>query len=325
MERNELISVIIPVYKVREKFLRCCVESVLEQSYRNIEVMLVDDGSPDNCGKICDEYAKKDCRVKVIHTENYGVSSARNTALNECNGNYVTFVDSDDYIGKDYLFHLYDAMQKTGSECVICGCFTVDEYKIYNSEDIKKKVVDREQAVNDLLYMKRPFHVIEVTAVWASLYTMKSLDSIRFNQEMSIGEDFEFKYKVFKDISNITYISVQDYYYMVHENSAMRKGFDRKNIAVIGCLEHLIFNSKSTIYYQGVISRSVNIAIVILLMIRNKDKQYKNEQEQIIEFIKKYRKCVLLNKNSRIKVRMALILSFFGFSFMKNIYTIFNS
>ena len=324
MERNELISVIIPVYKVIEKFLRCCIESVLEQSYRNIEVVLVDDGSPDNCGKICDEYAAKDCRVKVIHTGNYGVSSARNTALNECNGNYVTFVDSDDYIDKDYLFHLYDAMQKTGSECVICGCFIVDEYKICNSKDIKKKVVDREQAVNDLLYMKRPFRGIEITAVWASLYTMKSLDSIRFNQEMSIGEDFEFKYKVFKNISNITYINMQDYYYMLHENSAMRKGFDRKNITVIGCLENLVYDSRNTSYYQGVVSRSVNIAIVILLMIKNGDKQYKNEQEQIIAFIKKYRKCVLLNKNSRIKVRMALILSFFGFGFMKSIYKIVN-
>lgn len=320
-----MISVIIPVYKVREKFLRCCIESVLGQSYNNIEIILVDDGSPDNCGNICDEYATKDCRVRVIHTKNHGVSIARNIALNECHGSYVTFIDSDDYIDKNYLFHLYDALKRTCSECVICGCFTVDKYKIYNNTDIRSKIVNREQAINDLLYMKKPFHGIEITAVWASLYTRESLDSIRFNPQMSIGEDFEFKFKVFQKISSITYIDVQDYYYVIHENSAMRKGFDRRNIAIIGCLEHLVYKSRNTPYYQGVISRSVNIAIVILMMINNRDKQYKNEQEKIIKFIKKYRKQVLINKKSRVKVRVALLLSFLGFNFMKNIFKIFNS
>lgn len=94
---NTLVSVIVPVYKV-EKYLHRCIDSIINQTYKNLEIILVDDGSPDNCGKICDEYAEKDNRIKVIHKSNGGLSSARNAGLDVANGDYVYFVDSDDYI-----------------------------------------------------------------------------------------------------------------------------------------------------------------------------------------------------------------------------------
>lgn len=95
-----MISVVVPVYKV-EKYLERCINSVLSQSYKDLEVILVDDGSPDKCGKICDEYAKKDDRVKVIHKENGGQSSARNIGIQEAKGQYISFIDSDDYLEKN--------------------------------------------------------------------------------------------------------------------------------------------------------------------------------------------------------------------------------
>lgn len=102
-----LISVIVPVYNA-EKFLNRCVESILAQTYSNLEVILVDDGSPDCCGVICDEFAAKDPRIRVIHQENGGLSAARNAALDVCNGDYIAFVDSDDYILPDLrLFRKY--------------------------------------------------------------------------------------------------------------------------------------------------------------------------------------------------------------------------
>ncbi|MBO5050061.1 MAG: glycosyltransferase family 2 protein, partial [Oscillospiraceae bacterium] len=101
-----LISVIVPCYNV-EEYLPRCVESVLNQTYRNLEILLVDDGSPDRCGEICDGYAAVDSRVKVIHKENGGLSDARNVALNVMKGEYVTFVDSDDYVAADYVEYLY--------------------------------------------------------------------------------------------------------------------------------------------------------------------------------------------------------------------------
>ena len=98
--KNDLISIIIPVYKV-EKYLEKCIESVLKQTYTNLQIILVDDGSPDNCGKICDEYAKKDSRIEVIHKANGGLSDARNVGISKAKGRYIGFVDSDDYIKED--------------------------------------------------------------------------------------------------------------------------------------------------------------------------------------------------------------------------------
>lgn len=101
-----LVSIIVPVYKA-EKYIHQCIDSLLTQTYRNIEVILVDDGSPDHCGKICDEYAAKDCRVKVIHQQNGGVSAARNVGLANATGEWITFVDADDSVTCAYIEQLY--------------------------------------------------------------------------------------------------------------------------------------------------------------------------------------------------------------------------
>ena len=101
-----LISVIIPVYKV-EKYLNKCVDSVLNQTYKNLEIILVDDGSPDKCPEICDEYAKKDDRIKIIHKQNGGLSDARNVGIEKSTGEYITFIDSDDYVDSNYIEQLY--------------------------------------------------------------------------------------------------------------------------------------------------------------------------------------------------------------------------
>ena len=108
--RRTLVSIIVPVYKA-EKYIHRCIDSLLAQTYKNIEVVLVDDGSPDNCGKICDEYASKDSRVKVFHQQNRGVSAARNTGLAHIKGEWITFVDADDKVTEDYIEKL---MSKDG-------------------------------------------------------------------------------------------------------------------------------------------------------------------------------------------------------------------
>ena len=103
---NELISIVIPIYKV-EQYLRRCIDSVICQTYKNIEIILIDDGSPDNCGKLCDEIKKKDNRIKVIHKSNGGLSDARNCGINIATGKYITFIDSDDYVTEDYIEYMY--------------------------------------------------------------------------------------------------------------------------------------------------------------------------------------------------------------------------
>ena len=121
-----LISVIVPIYKV-EKYLTICVDSLLHQSYGNLEIILVDDGSPDECPAICDQYQNKDNRIKVIHKKNGGLSDARNAGLDIAQGEYVAFVDSDDFIDEDYICKLYDALQQNRASIAVCGIQIIDE------------------------------------------------------------------------------------------------------------------------------------------------------------------------------------------------------
>ena len=133
-----MISIIVPVYKV-EPYLRQCVESILNQTYRDIEVLLIDDGSPDRCGEICDEYARKDNRVRAFHTENQGLSAARNLGISEAKGKYIGFVDSDDWIEPDMYEVLLRRMQETGAEIGVCGLW----YEFKTRSEEAKNVVDR--------------------------------------------------------------------------------------------------------------------------------------------------------------------------------------
>ena len=133
-----MISIIVPVYKV-EPYLRQCVDSILGQTYRDIEVLLIDDGSPDRCGEICDEYGAKDQRVRVFHTENRGLSAARNLGLREAKGEYIGFVDSDDWIEPDMYEVLLRRMQETGADIGVCGAW--EEFPTTSKELILKDAV----------------------------------------------------------------------------------------------------------------------------------------------------------------------------------------
>ena len=115
---KKLISVVLPIYNV-ENYIEKCMESVLNQTYKNIEIILVDDGSPDNCPIICDQYVKEDNRVKVVHKENGGLSDARNAGIKVANGDYITFIDSDDYVDKDYVEFLYNTIEE--NRCRYCN------------------------------------------------------------------------------------------------------------------------------------------------------------------------------------------------------------
>lgn len=120
-----LISIIIPIYKV-EKYLRRCLDSVLCQTYKNLEIILVDDGSPDRCGKICDEYAQSDSRIKVYHKDNGGLSDARNYGVERAHGDYITFIDSDDYVAPNYIEYLYILIDKYKAEISVCCMIQTD-------------------------------------------------------------------------------------------------------------------------------------------------------------------------------------------------------
>ena len=151
---NELISIVVPVYNV-EKYLGTCVESILKQTYSNIEVILVDDGSTDCSGKMCDHYMGQDERIKVIHKKNGGLSDARNKGIIQAEGEYITFIDSDDVVSSDYVEYLYNILEENDGDIAICNpvhCYPNE--KIVFEQETFKRVYKAEDAIVEMLYQK---------------------------------------------------------------------------------------------------------------------------------------------------------------------------
>ncbi len=211
------ISVIIPVYKV-EKYLPRCLDSVMEQTFKDFEVICVNDGSPDNSGAILEEYAAKYDNFKVITQENQGLSAARNTALPEAKGDYIIFIDSDDFVHPQFLEHLYNAQQQT--QCDIVGC---DFQKIKCERDclrgniaaVKPKIYGN--ALDVLLHPKNFIHF----NVWNKLYKREVIGDIEFVPGMYF-EDWVYNCCVFERAQSFAWIKDRLYGYRLSGNSIMR-------------------------------------------------------------------------------------------------------
>ena len=195
-------SVIVPVYNV-EIYLPRCIDSILSQSFTDFELILVDDGSPDNCGKICDEYALKDSRVRVFHKSNGGVSSARNLGLDNVRGEWVTFIDSDDYVEVDYLKELIDAQQKN----------QVDYVVTLNGRDSQETGLEVCRDEYNLLFSR--YQIDRNGYVIGKLYKVAIVNGInlRFNINVHLGEDAMFSLRYLLETRNVVLISSDKYFY----------------------------------------------------------------------------------------------------------------
>lgn len=177
MEQKELISVIVPIYKV-EKYLPQCIDSILAQTYPNLEIILVDDGSPDGCGGICDAYAAKDRRIRVIHKENGGLSHARNAGIDIARGDYLAFVDSDDYLEPDTYEAMLDAARRHNSKLVCAGRYDEDEQSGESSPGL---CPEREEFLSAEALIRRIFRWEQLdSASWDKLYAKELFRDIRY-------------------------------------------------------------------------------------------------------------------------------------------------
>lgn len=217
---NKLISIIVPIYKV-EKYLKQCIDSILLQTYKNLEIILVDDGSPDNCGIICDEYAKKDKRIKVIHKKNGGLSEARNYGIEASTGDYIMFVDSDDYISKDMCKTLLMNALKNNADIVVCN---LKEIYLDKSEKVNKQCIKGNLEVIsniEALYKYLVRSTTDMVVVWNKLYKRK----IFFNEKYirfpvgKLHEDMYTTYKLYYYANKIVIINDVLYYYFRRKES----------------------------------------------------------------------------------------------------------
>ena len=219
---NRMVSVIIPAYNV-EQYVERCVYSVTKQTYRNLEIILVDDGSTDCTGIICDKLAKEDNRISVIHKTNGGLSDARNAGIDVSRGEYISFVDSDDYIASDMLEHMMNAMCKTDISMVVVGFWKQSgdarEYCGPNTE----RVVSSEEALKDI-YIGHEIY----PASWNKLYRRALFNNNRFAVGM-INEDSEIITKLLVECKRVALVSKPLYIYMIREGSITQSSFSSKD------------------------------------------------------------------------------------------------
>lgn len=209
-----LISVVLPIYNV-ESCLRRCIDSVISQTYKNIEIILVDDGSPDNCPKICDEYEKIDSRIKVIHQQNGGLSAARNAGLGISSGQFIAFIDSDDYVSNDYLFFMYDLIDKYDADIASCGAMEVypSGRSSPQSYDRSIHVMDSREALERMCYNEGFF-----VTTWDKLYRRSLFEHISF-PEGKLFEDTGTTYKLVDRARIIVSCCEVKYYYVISGSS----------------------------------------------------------------------------------------------------------
>lgn len=304
--KRPLISIIIPVYNVENELDRCIV-SVLKQTYTNLEIILVNDGSTDNSGNMCEDYKKEDTRINVIHKKNGGLSEARNYGIDKATGDFITFIDSDDYVTEDYVEYLYILMVKNDADVSI-----VENKRVWRDTDKLDELVCEEitfnsiEAVEDLFYQKH----IENSA-WAKLYKRKLFEEIRYPCGM-LYEDLATTYKVLLKADKIIWTNIQKYYYYQRDNSIMYRKFTEKNIDRIIISEELLkeISSQYPRLIPAATSRAFVSNVQVLRELPLEDKKFDALKENIIENIQKYRKNVLFNKEAKKINRIIALMSY---------------
>lgn len=307
---SPLISVIVPIYNV-EKWLSRCVDSILAQTYKNLEILLVDDGSPDNCGEICDDYAAKDQRVKVIHKPNGGLSDARNAALDVAKGEYITFVDSDDYVTHDYISSLFSLIIAFDADISIEACHIFEEGQtpIIHHTKIFKYNMTPQQAISQMFYQKG----FDVNA-WAKLYHRSLFCGIRYPKGQ-IYEDLQTTFKLMLKSSKIAYANKPVYYYMFRKDSIEGAPFSEKKMDSALEVFRLMQSYESQLrpVQKALTSKLTTFSFHLLMKMPN---GYLGGG--ILEqYIKKSRIGIIFDRQTPLKSKIACTASFLGMDFVK--------
>lgn len=308
------ISVIVPVYKV-EAYLPRCVESLMSQTYKDFEIILVDDGSPDTCPVMCDAYAKKYSNIHALHKENGGLSDARNAGMTVAKGEYVTFVDSDDYVHPAYLEMLMQGIRQ-GADFSVCG-FT-EVYDGNGIEDldtsrISAACVNAKEGLVEILY--QGFHDV---SAWGILLPASLARKYPFPKG-KLFEDLYTTYKFYLAAETVAFIRVPLYYYYQRKGSIM----GRRNEAFIHDLiessDQLVeaCRGKGALIEQAAMNKQFSNYCRLILQTSDLKKKYPNQYRRIVTTLKEERMAVLMDKRARMKNRLAALALMGGISGLK--------
>ena len=302
---KSLISIVVPIYKVPEKYLTNCINSLTNQSYKNIEIILVDDGSPDDCGLICDKFAENDLRIKVIHKKNGGLCSARNCGVDHSVGEYIMFVDGDDWLASNACEVLINNMESDID--ILCASFVKDygnkkiNYKYDFFEDNKKYLSSEE-----LLFMRRMVlnFTANISSVTAKLIRRKLIvdNNIYHNDLLKQGaEGIDFIYRLFKSSAGIKFINKYVYYYVYNDQSISTNFTEKNAYMILNCFKEIKknINEDDCLYFDNrllyVIVTSVTSGFLNPAIIEKFDNRISNIEKYLSDelFI-----CALNNKKA---------------------------
>lgn len=310
---SKLISVIIPVCNVA-RYLEQCLDSVVKQSYTNLEIILVDDGSTDESGMICDRYAAIDNRIVVIHKQNGGLSDARNVGIGCATGDYISFIDSDDYVSTLFIETLLKSMQNTGAEIAALKS-SVGFWDGDNTEEVllnENKVVTSEkpELLEDALIQMFYQHI--PTGAQFKMYKANIFNDLQFPFGW-LYEDVATTYRAFLKAKKIVVVESDVYAYRKRADSIIRQSFNEKKMVCLPIAEQLISEMKpyGTVLHTASISRAYAMVYSVFLQIPNSNMQ---QRKELWCWLKKHRYQVLFDKNSaaRKKNKLGAFASYLG-------------
>lgn len=309
MERK--VSIIVPVYNI-EQYLNICLDSIIGQTYKNLEVLLIDDGSTDGSAQICDRYQEQDVRIKTIHKKNGGAADARNLALDICTGDYITFIDGDDYVAEDFVEQLVAIIEEQKADISICGWNNVEGERIKpfcaNTKEVK--AYSTVSALEVLLYQEE-FD----SAMWPKLYKKELFDGIRFPKG-NLYEDIAIIYQLFMRAKKVGYINYAGYFYLLRESGTTLKKFTKNKMDLIDVVSEMesVILEKYPQLQRAAASRVVRANFHIYMQIPETE-EFSEERCRIENMIKSRRTMVLKDGRTKRGTKAALLLSMFGFSF----------
>ncbi len=310
MDTQPLISVIVPFYKT-EPYLKRCVDSLLHQTYTNLQIILVDDGSPDNCGRLCDEYAQQDGRVEVIHRENGGLSAARNSGIDAAKGEYLAFVDSDDYVAEDYIGFMYDLICKHDADIASCGAMVVElsGKQTPQCADTEERVLTPREALERMCYNDGFF----VTA-WDKLYKAALFSTIRY-PEGKVFEDTGTTYKVVDQATRIVACGEIKYFYALSQSSITTSAFNMKKLDYVEMADEMAtyIVQRYPELEPAARRKQMHACFSTLTQLANADVRHPEIEKYLMNRIKPLRKGSLRDRRTPTRDKAAILAMLFGY------------
>ncbi len=303
----DLISIIVPVYNVQNE-LRRCIDSLISQTYRELEIILVDDGSTDASGEIADEYQKMDHRISVIHKQNGGLSDARNCGIDSCKGEYLYFVDSDDYICSETIELLYRNLKENEADMAIASAIIGSEAQ-YKWEQLENNAVVC--SGEKILELQDRDNSLDLSVAWNKLYKRHLFETVRYPLGKRNEDEFV-TYKIFYLSTKCVYVHAKTYYYFQREDSIMNQPFSIKNLDIIEAYEEKVtfWEGKNSILFDK------SVAALFLAMkngiLQTKMYSYRKELDELLRKYLYYKREYINKTNLPIYKK----IKYYGFYFI---------